>query len=120
MRLPLHEGGLRQGAHIELRDRQDATSRFILGAILTQNESVIGAVRRELRRVVDVLVDDADIVRVLREEVIKRDTLEGPEAESAARRVNRTEAKALRKVGVTISPEVKAQAAEREVEEQAS
>jgi hypothetical protein len=99
--------GFGKGAHIELRDRQDATSRFILAALLTQNESVVGAVRRELRRVVDVLVDDADIVRVLREEVIKRDTLEGPEAESAARRVNRVEAKSRGpKVEVTVSPEV--------------
>ena len=39
------------------------------------------------------MYDDEQIVRVLREEVVKRDTLEGPEAEAAARRVNRVEGK---------------------------
>ena len=83
--------GFAKGAHLELRDRQDATSRFLLAALLLHNDSVLGTIRRELRKVVDVLVDDDQIQKVLREEVVKRDTLEGPEAESAARRVNRVE-----------------------------
>src|SRR5262249_48380619 len=85
-----------KGAHIALRDRQDATSRFTLAALLLENESIRTAIRRELRRIVDVLVDEADIVKALRDEVIKRDVLEGPEAEAAARRVNREEARRLR------------------------
>lgn len=40
---------------------------------------------------------DEEIVKVLRDEVIKRDTVEGPEAEAAAKRVNRLEGKAMRK-----------------------
>jgi hypothetical protein len=36
---------------------------------------------------VDVLVGEDVILKVLRDEVIKRDTLEGPAAELAARRV---------------------------------
>lgn len=83
--------GFARGAHIELRDRQDATSRFLLAALLTENEAVVATIRRELRRVVDVLVSEDDITGVLRNEVIKRDTLEGPEAASAAQRVNRGE-----------------------------
>lgn len=93
---PLSKEGFVKGAHVELKDRQDATSRYVLAAILTHNESVIGAIRRELRRIVDVLVADDDIVKVLREEVIKRDALEGTEADSAVKRVNRSESKALR------------------------
>jgi hypothetical protein len=85
--------GFTKGAHLELRDRQDATSRYLLAALLLHNESVISTVRRELRKVVDVLVDDEQIQKVLREEVVKRDTLEGPDAEAAARRVNRVEGK---------------------------
>jgi hypothetical protein len=93
----LTKEGFARGAHIELRDRQDATSRYILAALLTENDSIIGAIRRELRRIVDVLVDDEHIVKVLREEVIKRETLEGPSAETAVRRCCRVEAKKLRK-----------------------
>jgi Type I restriction enzyme R protein N terminus (HSDR_N) len=95
---PLTKEGFLKGAHVELRDRQDATSRYVLSALLTCNETVIGAIRRELRRVVNVMVDDTEIVAALQHQVIKRDTLEGPEAEAACRRVNRNEGKAIRKV----------------------
>lgn len=91
----LSKEGFMKGAHIELRDRQDATSRFTLAAILTHNESVVSAIRRELRRVVDVLVDDSLIVKVLRDEVIKRDALEGPSADAAMKRVNRKEGRPI-------------------------
>lgn len=90
----LSKEGFLKGAHAELRDRQDATSRYLLAALLTRNDSVIGVIRRELRRVVDVLVDDAEIVKVLTDEVIKRDTLEGQPAEEATKRVAKAEAKA--------------------------
>lgn len=88
--------GFVKGAHLELRDRQDATSRYLLAALLTQNDSVIGAIRRELRRMVDVPVNDDEIVKVLHAEVVKRDALEGPDAEAAAKRVNRVQARPAR------------------------
>jgi hypothetical protein len=103
--------GFLKGTHVELRDRQDATSRYLLAALLVHNDSVVAAIRRELRRVVDVLVDDADIIRVLTEEVIKRDTLEGPPAEEAAKRVNRVEAKVLRAKASTAETVIEANAA---------
>ena len=88
--------GFMRGAHIELRDRQDATSRYLLSALLVENDAVVNAIRRELRRVVDISVGADEIVKVLRAEVIKRDTLEGPHAEDAIRRVTREERKQAR------------------------
>jgi predicted type IV restriction endonuclease len=88
--------GFSKGAHIELRDRQDASSRYMIAALLLNNESVIATIRRELRRVVDVGVDEDVILHVLREEIIKRETLEGPQAEHAIRRVSRREDRPLR------------------------
>ena len=90
----LTKEGFAKGAHLELRDHQDATSRFLLSALLVENDAVISTIRRELRRIVDVLVDDQAIVRVLREEVIKRDNLEGADADAALKRCCRAEAKA--------------------------
>ena len=90
------EEGFGKGAHVELRDRQDATNRFTLAALLLHNESVKGAIRRELRRVAGVMVTDDEVRRALQEEVIKRETLEGPDAERAAKRVNRTESRTMR------------------------
>lgn len=92
----LTKDGFQKGAHVELRDRQDATSRYILAALITNNGSVVGMIRREFRRIVDVMVTDAEVVKVLTDEVIKRDTWEGSPAEAAAKRVVRVEAKALR------------------------
>jgi len=81
--------GFKRGAQAEMRDRKDATSRYVLSALILHNESVLNAIRRELRRVVEVNVDEEDIANVLRDQVIKRDALEGPEAEVATRRVQR-------------------------------
>jgi predicted type IV restriction endonuclease len=81
--------GYKRGAQAEMRDRKDATSRYVLSALILNNESVLNAIRRELRRVVEVNVDEDEIAKVLREQVIKRDALEGPEADEAVRRVQR-------------------------------
>jgi predicted type IV restriction endonuclease len=89
------EGFLR-GAHVERRDRQDATSRYILAALLLNNSSVLSIVRRELKRVVDVNVNEVEILHVLRDEVIKRDALEGPQADKAMSKITRRESRPLR------------------------
>lgn len=81
--------GFKRGAQAEMRDRKDATSRYVLSALILNNESVLNSIRRELRRVVEVNVDEQDIAHVLRDQVIKRDALEGPEADEALRRVQR-------------------------------
>lgn len=81
--------GLAKGALAEFRHRQGATDRFLLAAILTHSELVTTAIRREVRRITDMLVDPDTISMVLREEVLKRETREGPEAIEAVKRVNR-------------------------------
>jgi predicted type IV restriction endonuclease len=81
--------GHRRGAPVALRDRQDATNRFLVAAVVLNNDDVISAIRRELRLVVDVLVSEDEIRKVLQEEVLKRDVLEGPAAEAAATQVRR-------------------------------
>ncbi len=91
--------GVRKGAPAELRDRQDATSRYLLAALLLHNDSVVSVIRRELRRMVDINVSEDEVIKVLRDEVIKRDTLEGPPAEEATRRVDRAENRRLRDAG---------------------
>jgi predicted type IV restriction endonuclease len=87
--------GFKKGAPEELRDRQDATSRFLVAALLVHNEAVANTIRRELRRVVDVNVSEDEILKVLMAEVIKRDALEGPCADGAAARVNRMEGRKI-------------------------
>lgn len=82
--------GMTKNALAEYRDRQDATSRFMLAAIILNSRAVLSAIRREVRNVSDILVSVEDIEKALRDEVIKRETIEGDQAESAARRFNRS------------------------------
>lgn len=89
--------GFTKSALAEYRDRKDATSRFMLAAILLNSESVQSAIRREIRRVSEILVESEAIDRMLRDEVIKRETIEGEHAEAAMRRVTRSAEKSIRR-----------------------
>jgi len=82
--------GITKNALSEFRDRKDATSRFMLAAILTGSDSVVSAIRREVRSVSDMLIDPEVIEKVLREQVIKREALEGDQAVDAKRRLTRS------------------------------
>lgn len=86
-----------KNALAEYRDRKEATSRYMVAAILLYSEAVKTAIRREIRRVSDILVDADVIERMLRDEVIKRDAIEDKQADAAARRVARMSDKSLRR-----------------------
>jgi hypothetical protein len=91
----LSREGFTKSALADFRDRKDATSRFMLAAIVLHSDSVTSAIRREVRRVSEHMVDEEVIGKILREEVIKRDVTEGPEAEAATRRVARSAEKKI-------------------------
>ncbi len=81
--------GFAKGAHREARDRINATSRHLLAALLIGNDEVLQVLRRELRRIVDVKVEQEHILPVLEQQVIKRDCLDGPEAQAALQKVRK-------------------------------
>jgi len=72
------------------QQQREALSRFTLGALLLSDD-VLGVVRRELRRLVDVKCSSDEIKAVLQHEGIKREVLEGEKALAAARQVARAE-----------------------------
>lgn len=82
--------------HVE---RQEATSRYMLAAIILHSEPVQNAMRREIRRVSDILVTQEDIDKMLRADVLKREAIEGEAASAAARRVTRSSDKSIIKGG---------------------
>ena len=66
-----------------------ATSRFVVAQLLL-HETLLGALRREIRRLSpDVKIAREDIADILRNEVLKRETIEGEKAENAASEVKR-------------------------------
>ncbi len=112
--------GFTKSALAEYRDRKDATSRFMLAAIILHSDAVQSAIRREVRRVSDLLVDPDVIERMLREEVIKRETIEGEQAESAARRVSKSSEKTILKARDKEEQPVPSSHASRAAEESAT
>lgn len=78
----------------EYHEQRQALSRFTLGALIL-SDPVVRFIRRELRRVVDVMVDEEDVRTVIRDEVIKREVQEGDKAVAAARQVSRAEGRAI-------------------------
>jgi hypothetical protein len=76
-------------------DHLQTTNKFYLAAIVL-NDAVIDTIRRELRRVSDVKVEADELRTLLREEVLKREVLEGDKAEAACKKVFKSAGKMLR------------------------
>lgn len=76
--------------------QRQATSKYLLGALLT-SDPVLEVVRRELRRMsADVRIDVDALRESIRAEVLKREVIEGDKAEDARKKYQRSAAKALR------------------------
>ena len=77
-------------------DQIQATNKFYLGALIL-SETVLEAIRRELRRITpDVKVPINDLRNVLIQDVLKREVIEGEKADSAKKKVQKTARKLLR------------------------
>jgi predicted type IV restriction endonuclease len=76
-------------------DHLQATNKFYLAAIVL-SDPVVETIRRELRRVSDAKVESDELRNLLRDEVIKRDVLEGDKADSAHKKVSKSAGKMLR------------------------
>lgn len=81
----------------EYHEQRLALSSYCVGAVVL-SEPVVNVIRRELKRMSpDVRIEAEEIERVLSEDVIKREVLEGEKAIDAKKRLSKATAKALRK-----------------------
>lgn len=85
----LTKEGILKGAVVEFSEKQSATSKYLIAAVLLNDQDVLNAIRRELRKITDILVEPSVIAEVLRTDVIKREALEGDEAAQFERRVTK-------------------------------
>ena len=90
----------------EFEARKQALSRFLIGAVIL-SDPVLDVIRRELRRVsqlnkvsADVKIETEQIEAVLKNEVIKREVLEGVKADEAVRKVAKAANRLLKKASV--------------------
>lgn len=88
--------GLLKLALVDYQEQRQAMNRFFLTALLL-SQPVLEVVRRELRRVSPgVRVELVDIQATLKQEVLKREVVEGEQAGEARRKVQRALGRALR------------------------
>lgn len=76
-------------------DHLQATNKFYLAAVVL-SDAVLDTVRRELRRVSDAKIELTDLREALRQEVIKREVIEGEKADGARKKVTKAAGKMLR------------------------
>jgi len=77
-------------------DQVQATNRFFLSAVLL-SDPVLESVRRELRRLSpDVKIRIEDLREAFKQEVIKREVIEGEKAEAARKKLHKAASKSLR------------------------
>jgi hypothetical protein len=76
-------------------DHLQATNKFYLAAVVL-SDPVVDTIRRELRRVSDVKVEPDELRSLLKEEVLKREVLEGEKADGAYKKVSKSAGKMLR------------------------
>lgn len=80
----------------EYASRQQALNRFFLGAV-TLSEPVLEVMRRELRRVnPDLRISVDELQASLKAEVLKREVIEGEQADAARRQVSKASKRLLR------------------------
>jgi len=81
--------GLSKDAREEFHEKILTINRFLLGALILSDE-VTATIKRELRKISGgVLVSQEEILKVLTNEVLKRDTIEGDDAVKAQARIRK-------------------------------
>ncbi len=89
------------GVKDEHYERIQCVNRFVISAIVL-NDSVVNVIKRELKKMSSGLkVDNSEIIKILQNEVIKRDVLEGDAASKAMKHVKKSIGKSSKKPKVS-------------------
>jgi len=85
----LSREGIAKSAREEYLERVQIVNRYVIAAVVL-DEDFIGEIRRELRRISPGLkVENEEIENILRNEILKRDVMEGEDAQRAKSRIKR-------------------------------
>lgn len=81
--------GVEKDAREDLYDKTQCVNRFVVASLI-MSDVVVGVLKRELRRLGDGIgIEDSEVLALLREGVLRRDLLEGEEAEAAMSKIAR-------------------------------
>lgn len=85
----LAKEGLAKNAREEYYDKVQSVNRYVIGSLILA-EPVLSVLRRELKRLADgVKIEMDEIQKIVAGEVLKREIVEGEQAEAASARVNK-------------------------------
>jgi len=85
----LAKEGLGKNSREDFYEKVQSVNRYIIGNLILA-DPVLSAVRRELRRLADGMkIDVSEVEGIVRPQVLKREIVEGEEAEAALSRVNK-------------------------------
>lgn len=85
----LAKEGLAKNAREDFYERVQSVNRYVVGNLILA-EPVLSVIRRELKKLADGMkIDVADVEKILRTEVLKREVVEGEEAAAAHARVTK-------------------------------
>lgn len=85
----LAKEALAKNAREDFYEKVQSVNRFVIGALIL-NDVLLNTIRRELRKLSEgIRIDTLDVEQIIRNEVLKRDIVEGEYAELAQARVNR-------------------------------
>ena len=89
--------GLAKNTRKEYHEKTQTINRFIIGGLIL-NDVILNSIRRELRKLADgVRIDIPEIENIVRNEVLKREIVEGEDSKIAQSRINRFYKKANKK-----------------------
>lgn len=102
--------GLSSEAREDYYEHIQCVNRFVIGAI-TIDDTVVNTIRRELKKLsAGLKIENPEIEKILKNEVLKRDVLEGDEASKAKSRIKRLQSKSKKKPIVSKPPGTELQA----------
>jgi predicted type IV restriction endonuclease len=85
----LAKEALAKNAREDFYEKVQSVNRFMIGALIL-NDVLLNTIRRELRKLSEgIRIDTSDVEQIIRNEVLKRDLVEGEDAELAQARINR-------------------------------
>lgn len=85
----LAKEGLDKNAREEFYDKVQSVNRYVIGNLIL-SEPVLSVVRRELKKIADgIKIETEEIEAIVRKEVLKREIVEGEQADVAAARVHK-------------------------------
>ena len=88
--------GLSRDCREDYYEKMQCLNRFIIGALIV-SEPVVNVVRKELRKFAEGLkIDNEEIEKIIKLEVLKRDILEGEDANKAISKIKRFYKKQLK------------------------